>query len=203
MRIDHVIYGVQDLDAGAARLNREHGLGFIRGGRHPGGTTNSIAPLDPPQYLELIAVADPEGQLARTLERWIDGEDRLVGWAIETDDLDAVAARVGLEPSAGSIENHDGSTGTWRVVGDANDNALPFFIEYDGDPDVRRRRWAERRADSGNNWVRSVTFVEVGADPDRMREWIGDDSIPVRCIEGERGVLAVGLATEKGEIVLR
>jgi hypothetical protein len=25
----------------------------------------------------------------------------------------------------------------------------------------------------------------------------------VRCIEGERGVLAVGLATEKGEIVLR
>jgi hypothetical protein len=203
MRIDHVIYGVQDLDAAAARLNAEHGLGFIRGGRHPGGTSNSIAPLDPPQYLELIAVVDPAGELAQMLARGMDGEDRLVGWAIETDDLDAVASRLGIEPYAGSIENHDGSTGTWRVVGDPNDNALPSFIEYDGDPEVRRRRWAERRADSGNNWVRAVTFVEVGADVDRMREWIGDDSIPVRCIEGERGVLAVGLATEKGEIVLR
>jgi hypothetical protein len=203
MRIDHVIYGVHDLDAAAARLNGEHGLGFIRGGRHPGGTSNSIAPIDPPQYLELIAVADPAGELAEMLAREMNGEERLVGWAIEPDELDAVATRLGIQPFGGSIENPDGSTGSWRIVGDTNDSSFPFFIEYDGDSDVRRRRWAERRAEAGNNWVRSVTFVEVGADADRMREWIGDDSIPVRCIEGERGVLAVGLATEKGEIVLR
>jgi hypothetical protein len=203
MRIDHVIYGVQDLDTAAARLNGEHGLGFIRGGRHPGGTSNSIAPLDPPQYLELIAVADPAGELAQMLAREMNGDERLVGWAIEPDDLDVVAARLGVEPIGGSIENPDGSTGSWRIVGDTDDSAFPFFIEYEGDTEVRRRRWAERRAEAGNNWVRAVTFVEVGADLGRMREWIGDDSVPVRCIEGERGVLAVGLATEKGEIVLR
>jgi hypothetical protein len=203
VRIDHVIYGVHDLDAAAARLNGEHGLGFIRGGRHPGGTSNSIAPLDPPQYLELIAVDDPAGEMAQMLTRTMDGEDRLVGWAIEPDDLDAVASRLGIEPLIGSIENPDGSTGTWRIVGHTDDSAFPFFIEYDGDGEVRRRRWAERRAESGNNWVRALTFVEVGADADDMRAWIGDDHIPVRCIDGERGVLAVGLATEKGEIVLR
>jgi hypothetical protein len=201
--IDHVIYGVQDLDAAAARLNGEHGLGFIRGGRHPGGTANSVAPIEPPQYLELIAVVDPAGDTARTIQREMNGEERLVGWAITPDNLDAVAERLGLEPIVGSIENPDGSTGSWRVVGDPEDSAYPFFIEYDGDADVRRRRWAERRAEAGNNWVRGVTFVEVGADPERMRAWIGDDTIPVRCIEGESGVLAVGLATEKGEIVLR
>ena len=137
------------------------------------------------------------------LAREMNGGDRLVGWAIEPDDLDAVAARLGVEPSGGSIENPDGSTGSWRIVGNSGDGAFPFFIEYEGDGDLRRRRWAERRADAGNNWVRAVTFVEVGAEPDRMREWIGDESIPVRCIEGERGVLSVGLATEKGEIVLQ
>jgi hypothetical protein len=133
----------------------------------------------------------------------MDGAERFVGWAIEPDDLDAVASRLGIEPLVGSIENPNGSTGTWRIVGDTSDSAFPFFIEYDGDPEVRRRRWAERRAESGNNWVRAITFVEVGADADRMRAWIGDDSIPVRCLEGEQGVLAVGFATDKGEIVIR
>lgn len=203
MRIDHLIYGVHDLDVAAARLNADHELGFVRGGRHPGGTANSIAPLEPPQYLELIAVADPAGETAQMIQRSMDGEERLVGWAIEPDDLDAVAARLGLEPFVGSIENPNGSTGSWRIVGDATDNAFPFFIEYDGDAEVRRRSWAERRAESGNNWVRAITFVEVGADADRMRAWIGDDTIPVRCLEGEQGVLAVGLATEKGEIIIR
>jgi hypothetical protein len=203
LRIDHVIYGVHDLDVAAARLNGEHELGFVRGGRHPGGTMNSIAPLESPQYLELITVADPAGETAEMLQREMDGEERLVGWAIEPDDLDAVAARLGIEPFVGSIDNPNGSSGTWRIVGNEEDSAFPFFIEYDGDPEVRRRAWAERRAEAGNNWVRAITFVEVGADAEAMRAWIGDDSIPVRCIEGERGVLAVGLASEKGEIVIR
>ena len=198
-----MIYGVHDLDVAAARLNAEHELGFVRGGRHPGGTRNSIAPLEPPQYLELIAVADRTGETAHVVQAAMDGEERLIGWAIEPDDLDAVATRLGLEPFVGSIENPNGSTGSWRIVGDTNDSAYPFFIEYDGDPEVRRRRWAERRAESGNNWVRAITFVEVGADANRMRAWIGDDTIPVRCLDGEHGVLGVGLATEKGEIVIR
>jgi len=33
VRLDHVIYGVRDLDETAARLNTEHGLGFLRAGR--------------------------------------------------------------------------------------------------------------------------------------------------------------------------
>jgi hypothetical protein len=57
MRLDHVIYGTRDLEQTAAALEREHGLAFQRGGRHPGGTINMVAPLEPPQYLELLAVA--------------------------------------------------------------------------------------------------------------------------------------------------
>ena len=58
MRIDHVIYATQDLDAAAARLESEHGLVADGGGRHAGiGTENRIVPLGG-GYLELIAVVD-------------------------------------------------------------------------------------------------------------------------------------------------
>src|SRR3990170_2594576 len=51
MFIDHVIYGVVDVDATAERLRREHGLGSLPGGRHLGGTTNRLVPLEPPTFL--------------------------------------------------------------------------------------------------------------------------------------------------------
>ena len=59
MRIDHVIYATQDLDAAAARLESEHGLVADGGGRHAGiGTENRIVPLGG-GYLELIAAWRP------------------------------------------------------------------------------------------------------------------------------------------------
>jgi len=73
MRLDHVIYGTRYLEQTAAAFEREHGLTFRRGGRHPGGTINMVAPLEPPQYLELLAVeriGDPE---SRHLAALIDG----------------------------------------------------------------------------------------------------------------------------------
>ena len=62
MRLDHVVYGVTDLAEAAARLETEHGLRFIPGGRHPGGTVNSVAPLAPPQ-LRAVAIASPGGEV--------------------------------------------------------------------------------------------------------------------------------------------
>src|SRR5437764_15398189 len=58
LRIDHVVWGVEDLDRAAAGVRERHGLASVPGGRHPGwGTANRIIPLGP-SYLELLAVAD-------------------------------------------------------------------------------------------------------------------------------------------------
>ncbi|MGZ6697752.1 MAG: VOC family protein, partial [Solirubrobacteraceae bacterium] len=47
MRIDHVLWRTEDLDAAAERMRREHGLRAVGGGRHEGmGTHNRIVPLD-------------------------------------------------------------------------------------------------------------------------------------------------------------
>ena len=76
MRIDHVIYATQDLDAAAARLEAEHGLVADGGGRHAGiGTENRIVPLGG-GYLELIAVVDPPRRSAARSAHELAAADR-------------------------------------------------------------------------------------------------------------------------------
>jgi hypothetical protein len=204
MRLDHVIYGARDLEEAAARLEQQHGLRFLRGGRHPGGTVNSVAPLAPPQYVELLAVEVEEvvDAVTRELEALLAGGRTLVGWGIVVDDIEAVAARVGRDIEPGSITAADGSTSSWRVVA-SDDSSQPFFIAYDGDLDARRRRWQERVREAGNEGFGGFTFVEVGGDPERMRAWLGDARLPVRFVSGRSGLHAVGIAGPTGEIVLR
>jgi hypothetical protein len=202
MRLDHVIYGTTDLEGAAARLEREHGLNFLPGGRHPGGTVNSVAPLRPPQYLELLAVDEAGDAWTREIETWIASGRTLLGWGISVDDIELVASRNDLEVEVGSITSADGSTGSWRLAA-SDDASLPFFIAYDGDPDTRLRRWEERAREAGNDGFGGFTFVEVGGDPQRMRAWLGGNRLPVRFAGGNPGLRAVGIAGPDGEIVLR
>lgn len=204
MRLDHVIYGARNLRDTAARLEEEHGLRFLRGGRHPGGTVNSLAPLEPPQYLELLAVEEVGvgDALTRELDALLAEGRTLVGWGIVVDDIDVVAARLGRYIEAGSIAAADGSTSSWRVVA-SDDSSMPFFIAYDGDLDARLKRWQERVREAGNESLGGFTFVEVGDDPERMRAWLGDADLPIRFVNGRPGLHAVGIAGRAGEIVLR
>ena len=58
--VDHVLLPVADLEEGARKLYERFGLRSIAGGRHPKvGTANMIVPLGS-QYLELIAIVDPQ-----------------------------------------------------------------------------------------------------------------------------------------------
>ncbi len=58
LRIDHVVYVVDDLERGAAEFRDRLGLASVGGGRHPGwGTANRIVPLGR-EYIELVAVVD-------------------------------------------------------------------------------------------------------------------------------------------------
>jgi glyoxalase-like protein len=203
MRLDHVIAGVRELDDAAVRLEAEHGLRFLRGGRHPGGTINSVAPLAPPQYLELLAVAEVGDPFTRKMQQLIDSGRTLLGWGIAVDDIDAIAARLGLAVKAGSITSIDGSVASWRFVEDMSDDSLPFFIAYDSDLDVRLRKWQDRVREAGNEGFGKFTFVEVGGDPERIRAVLGDADLPVRFVSGRPGLHAIGISGPTREIVLR
>src|ERR1700693_2180602 len=67
--VDHVLLPVANLEEGARTLRERFGLHAIAGGRHPRvGTANMIVPLGR-QYLELIAIADPQEAAACRLGR--------------------------------------------------------------------------------------------------------------------------------------
>jgi hypothetical protein len=203
MRLDHVICGTRDLDRTAAVLEQEHGIRFLPGGRHPGGTVNRVAPLAPPQYLELISVESVLDAETRKLDALIEEGRAFLGWAIAVDDIQAVADRMGRPVQAGSIAAADGSTASWRFAYDPDDDSLPFFISYDADSDARMRRWRERVDAAGMTGFGGFTFVEVAADREHIRRLVGDADLPIRHASGPPGIHAVGIGGPAGEIVLR
>lgn len=207
LRIDHVVYAVGDLDAAAARFEETHGLLAAPGGVHPQwGTGNRIIPLGRAQYVELIAIVDPEVAATTALgraiaERTSDG-DRWFALCLSDDAIERTAARLGLTLATGSRMLPDGHVVAWRSAGidDARRSPeLPFFIEWAGEPDAHPGA-APAAHPSG---ATDIAWVEVAADADRFAAWTGDGDLPVRVVDGERGVAAVGLETPAGELVIR
>ncbi|QIG43223.1 VOC family protein [Nocardioides anomalus] len=200
MRLDHLILACADVDAAAARLLAEHGLGSVVGGEHPAwGTRNRIIPAGS-AYVELMGVGDravaettPLGR--RVLEASADG-DAWLGLAVEPDDLEATAARLGLPVSTGSRTRPDGSTLSWRSAGmeEMAARQVPFFLAWDG------VRGADVHPDEGG--PAEVVEVELGGDSDELGAWLGGDVPGLTLVGGARGVRRVELRAPRGTFEL-
>lgn len=203
MYIDHVIYGVVDVDAAAERLRREHGLGSVPGGIHLGGTTNRLVPLVPPTFLELLGVGDPTLGDGAWLSETLAGRDRVLWWVLGVDDLDETARRRGQPIQSGSMEMSDGSATSFRTVGTPR-YPLPFFISFDIDPEARMRRWQTRYREAEHDCEPgAIAFVEVGETPELLDAWLGDHGLPVRHVLKETpGIHTVGIETARGQVVI-
>jgi Glyoxalase-like domain len=186
VRIDHVIYAAVDLDAAAARVERELGLPARAGGRHEGlGTHNRIVPLGG-GYLELLAVADPEEAASSDFGRGLiarlaQGGDGLLGWVVAVDDVDSVARRLGTTITtirrAGLRARLTGLAEAMR------EPFLPIFISRDpGVPDPGID------GDAGG-----ITWIEVAGDAARLKQWLDISLLPVRVVDGPPAVRAVGI----------
>ncbi len=199
--LDHVILAVPDLDAAALRFEEEHRLPSIPGGRHAGlGTENRIVPLGE-AYIELLGVVDPAQARGNPFGTWLlervaDGE-AWVGWAVRTDDLDAVCDRLGLEPGSMSRSRPDGYDLRWRVAGleEARaDPSRPFFISWEvPDDELPGRAGGETHAAGAR-----IAAVAVGGDEDALREWVGEMPGTVRVLGGAPGVQSVTVAGAGG-----
>ena len=202
MRIDHVIYGVSDLPAGMSRFAERYGLRAVEGGRHPQlGTCNAIVPLADRQYIELMAVADPTSThpVARGLAALTATADRLVAVCVEPEDLDGVAARLGLGIVAGERQKPTGEVIRWRMAGVEKALApprMPFFVDWLG---------GSPGADPGiNAEFGGIAWVSLGGKAAPVEYWLGENAstVPLRFEDGPDGPLAIAVRRGSGEVVV-
>lgn len=135
MHIDHVMLGINDLDAGVRELEALTGVHAKFGGKHPGrGTQNALVSLGPETYLEIIAP-----QPGATTEFATLAHLTPVGFAVFASDVAAVRAELAksgiktTEPQAGSRATPAGTTLHWTTFGivEPKLEVAPFFIRWD------------------------------------------------------------------------
>jgi catechol 2,3-dioxygenase-like lactoylglutathione lyase family enzyme len=158
--IDHLVVAVPDPDAAADELERELGIVFPSGGRHPGaGTFNRIAFLGEP-YLELIGIDDPEaakrspiGAAAlRTLEAEPAGG--FATFALLDDDLEATVdalrqrgSEIGVARSGSRRTPHGELVEWWTATFETlGPEQPPFLIRHvrtgsEWSDEAVERRW--------------------------------------------------------------
>lgn len=214
-RLDHVVYaaGPDGLVATCERLSSVVHRDAVPGGVHPRfGTRNAVLALADRVYIEIVDVLDhpaadkaPFGQAVKA--KVAEGGGWL-GWAVSVPDIVAVEQRLGRPSVPGNRHRPDGLELRWRQIGVKgllNDPALPFFLQWDIDPqshpaapqpaapapDVR----LERLTLSGSPEVLS-DWLDVAVEDtlgDVGLTWVQAD---------EPGILAVHLRGDDGPIHL-
>ena len=167
----------------------------IPGGAPPIASSRWAAPIS-----SSVAVVDAAEAAGSAFGRWVAAaaSDRLqpTGWAVRTDDLDAVAGRLGLEIAASSRTRPDGSVLRWRLAGAehaALDPSLPFFIEWgEGVP----------LPGGGGGARMMLSELRLRADARRLEGWLGPNDLPLRLAGGPPGLTAVVLSGGERDVVI-
>lgn len=200
LEFDHLIIRVDDLDEAGRRFKEQYGLDSAFGGRHAGlGTANQIVPLGR-DYLELLAVVDAEEQAASRIP--LPEAECLVGWMVRTDDIEAVAARLGLNVRAMSRTRDDGTVLEWKLAGlevILGEPSLPAFIDWSADdPHHPAGMPVQHSAEPAG-----VAWLELSGDAERIKRWCEGIDLPVQIVDGPPAVRAAGMVVDGEEIELR
>lgn len=201
--VDHVMWGVADPGMAGTYVQERWGLRAVDGGRHPRwGTAHHVIPLGP-NYIDVVSVADPQeasrDPVGATVLSHLQQGGGLLTWCLATDDIDGVASRLGLEVRWKWCIRPDGSEVSWRVAGletAMERPALPFFISWQSADHQH-----PGRTYTGGPQTNGITWVQVGADPAELADWLDGESVPVRCA-GPPRVNAIGMAVGEDEVVL-
>lgn len=202
--IDHLILLARDLDEAHRWMADSHGLTSVVGGHHQGhGTANRIVPLGE-EYIEIMAVVDPEEAEQSPMGRWAlavgSHPPTLAALCIRTDDAEAIAARLGLDPIPMSRQRPDGTTISWRLVAverTFSGEAPVFFIEWHGDPSLHPGRMEAVHDTQPTGPLR----VTLSGDPDEIEQSLGAHSLPIEVVAGPPGIIRAVLPADAGDVV--
>jgi glyoxalase-like protein len=144
--VDHLVFGISDLDHGIEWAEKNLGVRPAIGGVHPGvGTRNALLSLGHKKYLEIIAPDPNQSEFKFHLDMRKFSEPRLITWGASTNDIETIAkkAKEGsfeiIGPRDGSRTRPDGKILKWKTVvitksfGDQTIEPMPFFIQWSAD----------------------------------------------------------------------
>lgn len=196
--IDHVIYGVRDLEAAVGRFRDEYGLEPLLRSEHPEwGTRNAVLPAGLGQFVELLSIADPDAgtPLVEGLKLLLRHGDRMVGACIRSRDLDADAARLSLRVIDGERRQAGRVLRFRRTVPEERPD-MPFFIDWQGSNEEMDEQY-----DVGP--VAGIAWIEYGGEATQLQDWVGDADVPIRAASGRPGPRRFALTRTTGsEIVI-
>jgi hypothetical protein len=205
MVIDHVAVLVADADATDQELRERYGLGLDRGAElRLAGTRMHTVWLEPPQYLEFhtienreLAATTTSGRRALACEAAGLG---MLGWAVLVDDLEAVSERLGIAIFDYTVPHGDGTLRGWRAV--SGPPHLPFFIDYPNNGDRLGRMKAFY--DRARHTCSPTRFTEltISGGEREMRDWLGQNDLPLRFVAGQEGIREAQIATANGDVVI-
>ena len=204
--IDHLVYGVRDLQQAVEDIAQRIGVTPSEGGRHVGrGTRNYLLALSPTSYLEIIGL-DPENPVAedQPVPFGIDRltADRLITWAIHPHDIDhalVAARRHGadhgkLHPM--SRVDAGGNELRWTLAfGDPLPLAglAPFLIDWGDSPHPAASGIAQA----------NLTGIQITApNPDKISALLRDMNLNIVATPGDEPALHAEISGPKGTITL-
>lgn len=185
---DHVLIGVQDLEA--ARQNWEK-LGFVAcpRGRHIGWGTANYCLMFPENYIELIGIVDPS-QFTNNLDKFLEERDEgLLGLAYRSEDVEGDVALLrqrgltveGPKDLARIIEHPEGELRPrFRLMHfdpASRPGLLAFACQHLTPEMVWQRPWLEHP--NGARSIRRVTAVVEELEPwaEVGRAWFGEAQV--------------------------
>lgn len=203
LQIDHIMYGVRDLDAGVNEIEDRTGVRAVFGGFHPGnGTCNALVSLGDTRYLEIIA-PDPEQGLGGTLGESLIAQrgPRIRTWAVAAPDLEDIAGKLqafGMESRIEEMSRTrpDGVELRWRLLFASSHefgDFMPFFIDWQDSPHP------SADAPGGCELESFDITVESGMD---LQGVMADLDIAVGVKEGAARTMTATLNTPRGLVQL-
>ncbi len=204
--LDHVAYGVPDLDAACHELAERLGVGPMPGGQHRGlGTHNAILALGEGAYLEVIAPDPNQPPPSRPRPFGLDALDdpRLVAWAAKAPDIES---RVERARSAGYDPGNviklgrnlpDGGRLEWRLTFPeelAGDGLVPFLIDWGSTP---------HPSITAPQGCTLLSLRGEHTQPELVRPLLQALEVDLEVANGRAPTLVATLQTPNGEIDLR
>ena len=128
-----------------------------------------------------------------------------LGWAVEVADIAVPEERLGRAAAQGSRHRPDGVELRWKQIGINGlmaDPQLPFFIQWEVEPDLHPSAGADEALD--------LACLEIAGDPQRVSEWLGEpveaplEDVKVEWVapHGTPGIIAVQVLTPNGLVRL-